>query len=78
MIKHHKGSMVDNRSPGISSRAPLFKIKKPSTNFDNHRHMMDYATYLEKGYPISTGVVEGTCGSLVKDRNGAIQDALVY
>jgi len=30
--------------------------------------MMDYATYLDKGYPIATGTVEGTCGSLVKDR----------
>ena len=43
-------------------------IKKTLTYFKNHRHMMDYATYLEKGYPIATGVVEGTCGSLVKDR----------
>ena len=43
-------------------------LKKTITYFDNHRHMMDYATYLKKGYPISTGVVEGTCGSLVKDR----------
>lgn len=38
------------------------------TYFENHRHMMDYATYLAHGYPIATGVVEGTCGSLVKDR----------
>ena len=43
-------------------------LKKTITYFDNHRHMMDYATYLKKGYPIATGVVEGTCGSLVKDR----------
>ena len=43
-------------------------IEKTLTYFENHRHMMDYATYLEKGYPIATGVVEGTCGSLVKDR----------
>ena len=43
-------------------------IKKTITYFENHRHMMDYGTYLEKGYPIATGVVEGTCGSLVKDR----------
>jgi len=43
-------------------------IQKTLTYFENHRHMMDYATYLEKGYPIATGVVEGTCGSLVKDR----------
>ena len=30
--------------------------------------MMDYRRYLEKGYPISTGLVEGNCGHLVKDR----------
>lgn len=43
-------------------------LQKTITYFENHRHMMDYATYLEKGYPIATGTVEGTCGSLVKDR----------
>lgn len=43
-------------------------LEKAITYFDNHRHMMHYHTYLKKGYPISTGVVEGTCGSLVKDR----------
>ena len=30
--------------------------------------MMHYDVYLQKGYPIANGVVEGTCGSLVKDR----------
>lgn len=29
---------------------------------------MDYAYYLRKGYPIATGVIEGTRGSCVKDR----------
>lgn len=43
-------------------------LEKTITYLGNHRHMMDYAAYLEKGYPISTGTVEGTCGSLVKDR----------
>jgi len=43
-------------------------LEKTITYLENHRHMMDYAAYLEKGYPISTGTVEGTCGSLVKDR----------
>lgn len=43
-------------------------LEKAITYFDNHRQMMHYHTYLKKGYPISTGVVEGTCGSLVKDR----------
>jgi len=36
--------------------------------FGNHRHMMDYKRYLGCGYPISTGLVEGCCGHLVKDR----------
>jgi hypothetical protein len=43
-------------------------LKKTITYFDNHRHMMAYDIYLREGYPIATGLVEGTCGSLVKDR----------
>lgn len=43
-------------------------LQKAIPYFENHRHRMDYATYLAKGYPIATGLVEGTCGSLVKDR----------
>lgn len=43
-------------------------LAKAVTYLENHRHMMLYHTYLKKGYPISTGVIEGTCGSLVKDR----------
>ena len=43
-------------------------LEKTITYFDNHRHMMAYHVYLKKGYPIATGVVEGTCSSLVKDR----------
>ncbi len=29
---------------------------------------MDYARYLEMGYPIATGVIEGACRHLIKDR----------
>jgi len=29
---------------------------------------MDYATYLAQGWPIATGVIEGACRHLVKDR----------
>jgi hypothetical protein len=43
-------------------------LKKTITYFDNHKHMMQYDVYLKKGYPIATGLVEATCGSLVKDR----------
>lgn len=34
----------------------------------NHAPYFHYAEYLKKGYPIATGVIEGTCGYLVKDR----------
>lgn len=34
----------------------------------NHKHMMDYATYLKKGFPISTGAVESACGHFVQNR----------
>lgn len=43
-------------------------LNKAITYFANHLHIMHYATYLAKGYPIGTGLVEGLCNSLVKDR----------
>jgi hypothetical protein len=43
-------------------------LQQVVTYLKNHRHMMDYQTYLQKGYLISTGLVESACGSLVRDR----------
>jgi hypothetical protein len=43
-------------------------LDKAITYFANHLHMIDYQTHLAKGYPIGTGLVEGLCNSLVKDR----------
>lgn len=34
----------------------------------NNADFMQYADYLAKGWPIATGVIEGACGFLVKDR----------
>ncbi len=34
----------------------------------NHTPYLQYQSYLKKGYPIATGVIEGTCRYLVKDR----------
>lgn len=36
--------------------------------FDNNRHYMHYDDHLAKGYPICSGVAEGTCRHLVRDR----------
>jgi hypothetical protein len=32
------------------------------------KHYMNYQEYLKQGYPIATGVIEGACRYLVKDR----------
>lgn len=34
----------------------------------NHSDYLHYDEYLELGYPVATGVIEGTCRYLVKDR----------
>ena len=34
----------------------------------NHVPYLNYPDYLAKGYPIATGVIEGACRYLVKDR----------
>lgn len=36
--------------------------------FENNRHRMRYDEYLRHGFPIATGVIEGACRHLVKDR----------
>jgi len=44
------------------------QIQKTITYFSNHKHKMDYKTYLAKGYPVSSALVESACGHLVKQR----------
>jgi len=44
------------------------QVEKTIRYLTNHGHKMDYKSYLEKGYPISTGLIEGCCGHLIKDR----------
>jgi len=46
----------------------LEKLLKAVTYFENHRRFMKYDEYLAAGYPIGSGVVEGACRHLVKDR----------
>jgi hypothetical protein len=38
------------------------------TYFENNRQYMKYDQYLAAGYPIGSGVVEGACRHVVKDR----------
>lgn len=44
------------------------QIQKSITYLSNRPHMLDYKTFLEKGFPITTGAVESACGHFVKSR----------
>jgi len=44
------------------------KVEKAIAYMKKRREYMAYDEYLAKGYPIGSGVVEGACRSLVRDR----------
>lgn len=46
----------------------LEQLKSVWGYFEEHQHRMKYDLYLAGGYPIATGVIEGACRHLVKDR----------
>lgn len=52
---------------GLSKRKQT-TLKKVIRYLNNNRDYMHYQDYLAKGYPIGTGVIEGACRHLVKDR----------
>jgi len=46
----------------------LETVSSAITYFTNNRHRMCYDEYLSRGYPIGSGMAEGACRNLVKDR----------
>lgn len=44
------------------------KVESALTYYRNNRQRMRYDEYLSRGYPIGSGVAEGACRHLVKDR----------
>ena len=47
---------------------PRSVVATTITYLENNRRFMNYDQYLANGYPIGSGVVEGACRHLVKDR----------
>ena len=43
-------------------------VRGAAAYFERNRDRMKYDEYLAAGYPIGSGVVEGACRHLVKDR----------
>ena len=50
------------------SKAKIKQIQKTINYFKNHKHKMDYQKFIDKGYPVSSALVEAACGHLVKER----------
>ncbi len=62
------GGLKQTLSKRNLKKSQINTLNKVITYFENHKHMMCYDKCLAAGYPISTGLIEGTCGSLIKDR----------
>jgi hypothetical protein len=50
------------------SAAKRKQLERVITYLENHRSNMKYDEYLSQGYPIGSGVIEGACRHVVKDR----------
>ena len=57
--------MATKRSLPAEKRKKLAQI---CNYFNRNRHRMRYDEYLSAGYPIASGVIEGACRHVVKDR----------
>jgi len=63
----HLLNHLDYQLAGLS-KPKQTTLTKVMTYLRNNRDYLHYQTYLANGYPIGTGVIEGACRHLVKDR----------
>jgi len=79
-VRHHASAVLDGKSTRVAgairraaTMAELDRAKRAgadagATYLTNKSRYLDYPTALTKGWPIATGVIEGACRHLVKDR----------
>lgn len=64
-----KQVIEDLRQSGVALRgAKATRLRKLCKFLENNLHRMHYGRYLRAGYPIATGVIEGACRHVIKDR----------
>ena len=78
MVCHYFRMLLDGKVDTVirsfrAKKNSLSKYKKTILEsiikyYKNNRQYMKYAEYLQKGYPIGSGAIEGACRHLVKDR----------
>jgi len=60
---------LENKASPLRKTSQACKVLQQVANyFRRNGEDMDYAAYLRKGWPIGTGVIEGVCRHVVKDR----------
>ena len=60
---------LENKAQAVRKSSQAGKVFRQVAHYlRRNQPYMDYATYLQRGWPIGTGVVEGVCRHLVKDR----------
>jgi hypothetical protein len=62
------GAIKQMVTKGNLNKASENKITKILNYFEKRKKYMRYDEYISKGYPIGSGVIEGTCRSFIKDR----------
>ena len=62
------GAIKQMVTKGNFNKARKNKITKILNYFEKRKKYMRYDEYISKGYPIGSGVIEGTCRSFIKDR----------
>lgn len=72
ILRGKAGLMAGGMRRGATLRGLSVKARKPVEDcaryLSNHSPYLRYDRYLAKGLPIATGVIEGACRHLVKDR----------
>jgi hypothetical protein len=64
-----KQVIADLRQTGAALRgAKATRLRKLCEFLEKNLHRMHYGRYLRAGYPIATGVIEGACRHVIKDR----------
>ena len=73
-LKHEEGAptkllteMKTLREKATSAEKKA-KLESAITYFTNNKHLMKYAAYVEKGWPIGSGITEAACKTLIKQR----------
>jgi hypothetical protein len=72
MLRSQTGSLIEEfhqlAEQDSCTQRQRKQLLKTAGYFERNLPYMDYATYLARGWPIASGVIEGACRHFVKDR----------